>query len=210
MEGGCSRETRLGKGERNTFTQSQWWLRVIVHSEFLYTGHVILTWSYHLCGLVVFFVIKYCITESSFEMLYRVVCILIFCIGPVVTFEITSNCWIGQLEVRIDLLCPEYTGNGKTFCCGDPASRFCCTREEYQKDTREEHQENTRHREIKTSSDMIEENQWCIFLSGTISNWSPMIGGNYESKFFGCTFPDAKFCSFMRKIYLGVSPNFQK
>ena len=107
---------------------------------------------------MVFFVIKYCITESSFEMLYRVVCILIFCIGPVVTFEITSNCWIGQLEVRIDLLCPEYTGNGKTFCCGDPASRFCCTREEYQKDTREEHQENTRHREIKTSSDMIEEN----------------------------------------------------
>ena len=109
---------------------------------------------------MVFFVIKYCITESSFEMLYRVVCILIFCIGPVVTFEITSNCWIGQLEVRIDLLCPEYTGNGKTFCCGDPASRFCCTREEFQKDTREEHQENTRHREIKTSSDsdMIEEN----------------------------------------------------
>ena len=75
-------------------------------------------------------------------MLIKIICIQILCIHSLFTFEIPSNCWIGNDEVRVDLLCPEYVGNGKTSCCGEPASRYCCTREQFEEEAKSREKEN--------------------------------------------------------------------
>ena len=69
-------------------------------------------------------------------MLGRIVFIQILCLKSSFTFEIPSNCWIGNDKVRVDLLCPDYVGDGRTSCCGDPATRFCCTKEQFEEDAR--------------------------------------------------------------------------
>ena len=69
-------------------------------------------------------------------MLNKIIFFQILCIQSLFTFEIPSNCWIGNDEVRIDLLCPEYVENGKTSCCGEPESRFCCTEEQFEEEAK--------------------------------------------------------------------------
>ena len=69
-------------------------------------------------------------------MMNKILFIQIFCIQSLITFEFPSNCWIGNDEVRIDLLCPDYIGDRRTSCCGDPVSRFCCTRERFEEEAK--------------------------------------------------------------------------
>ena len=69
-------------------------------------------------------------------MMNKILFIQIFCIQSLITFEFPSNCWIGNDEVRIDLLCPDYIGDRRTSCCGDPVSRFCCTREQFEEEAK--------------------------------------------------------------------------
>ena len=69
-------------------------------------------------------------------MLNKIIFFQILCIQSLFTFEIPSNFWIGNDEVRIDLLCPEYVENGKTSCCGEPESRFCCTEEQFEEEAK--------------------------------------------------------------------------
>ena len=38
-------------------------------------------------------------------------------------FETNPNCWLGNEEFSVDLICPEYTGTGEIFCCGQPHNR---------------------------------------------------------------------------------------
>ena len=74
-------------------------------------------------------------------MMDKILCIQILFIQSLFTFEVPSNCWIGNDEVRIDLLCPDYVGDGRTSCCGDPVSRFCCTIEEYEEEAKNQGKE---------------------------------------------------------------------
>ena len=69
-------------------------------------------------------------------MMDKILCIQMLFIQSLFTFEVPSNCWIGNDEVRIDLLCPDYVGDGRTSCCGDPVSRFCCTREQFEEEAK--------------------------------------------------------------------------
>ena len=38
-------------------------------------------------------------------------------------FETNPNCWLGNEEFSVDLICPEYTGTGEIFCCGESHNR---------------------------------------------------------------------------------------
>merc|ERR1719323_2097167 len=49
-------------------------------------------------------------------------------------WEVSPDCWLGNEEFSVDLLCPHYTGTGKIFCCGDQHTRFCCTQEDYERE----------------------------------------------------------------------------
>ena len=87
-------------------------------------------------------------------MMNIILCIQIFCIQSLLTFEVPSNCWIGNDEVRIDLLCPDYVGDRRTSCCGDPVSRFCCTREQFEEEAKNRGKEINEEKVILVKSDI--------------------------------------------------------
>ena len=39
-------------------------------------------------------------------------------------WEVSPDCWLGNEEFSVDLLCPHYTGTGEIFCCGDQHTRY--------------------------------------------------------------------------------------
>ena len=87
-------------------------------------------------------------------MMKIILCIQIFCIQSLFTYEFPSNCWIGNDEVRIDLLCPDYVGDRRTSCCGDPVSRFCCTREQFEEEAKNRGKEINEEKVILVKSDI--------------------------------------------------------
>ena len=38
-------------------------------------------------------------------------------------YDVSPDCWLGNEEFSVDLICPHYTGDGKIFCCGDQYNR---------------------------------------------------------------------------------------
>ena len=40
------------------------------------------------------------------------------------SFDVHPDCWLGNEEFSVDLICPSYTGTGEIYCCGQAQYRL--------------------------------------------------------------------------------------
>ena len=40
------------------------------------------------------------------------------------SFEVHPDCWLGNEEFSVDMICPSYTGTGEIYCCGQAQYRL--------------------------------------------------------------------------------------